>query len=87
MEKYLKDIPVPIIELHVHDNNKTADQHMPPGKGNLNYDLVAKVLKEKKFNNVSTIEVSPRLYNSFPDKEKVPTIEGLQYWKRHLEGI
>jgi len=85
IEKYLTDIPVPIIELHVHDNKKTGDWHMPPGQGNLDFALVAKTLNKKMFNQISTIEIAPTRYNSKPENEREAAIYGLRHWKNHLE--
>lgn len=85
LEKYLRNIPVPIIELHVHDNDGTGDQHMPPGKGNIDFSLVSETLLGKNFNGISTIEINPRQYNSRADAEKNHAIEGLNFWKKHFE--
>ncbi|MBC7095544.1 MULTISPECIES: TIM barrel protein [Thermococcus] len=79
--KYITDIPVKIIELHVHDNDSLGDKHMPPGKGVLDYNTVVNTLKELKFNSIATLEIAPKRYNSTPTMEIESAIQGVQFWR------
>ena len=36
-----------IIELHLHDNNKTSDQHLPIGEGTFDFDKFFRLLENK----------------------------------------
>lgn len=35
-----------LMNVHIHDNNGSSDEHLPPGKGNINFDLVIRELKD-----------------------------------------
>ena len=52
--------------LHLHDNDGVTDQHMIPGEGTINWNELAKKLKDCNFNGSVTLEV----YNDFPEKYK-----------------
>ncbi len=43
-----------ILELHLHDNTGTADEHLPVGEGNFDFTLFFSLLKNK--NSIYTIE-------------------------------
>ncbi len=82
---YLEGIPLPIIEIHVHDNNADNDQHMPPGQGNLDFADTAATLRQIDFNGMSTLEIAPLRYGAQPDKEYSKVAESLQLWRNLLE--
>jgi len=44
-----------IIELHLHDNNKTSDQHLPIGDGSFDFDSLFSSLRNKN-NLIYTLE-------------------------------
>lgn len=60
--EYIANIPVPIKELHLHDNTGQGDKHMPVGHGNIDFSNVVDGLKDKDFDGFCTVEVAPRLY-------------------------
>jgi sugar phosphate isomerase/epimerase len=37
VDRWLDELGAYIIELHIHDNDKTADQHYPPGDGSFDF--------------------------------------------------
>ena len=54
LEEWLKQLKPYIIELHLHDNNKSADQHKAIGDGSFDFDVLFSTLEGKKL--VYTIE-------------------------------
>jgi len=54
LEEWLKQIGSFIIELHLHDNNKSADNHKAIGDGTFNFGTLFSMLKDK--NLLYTIE-------------------------------
>jgi sugar phosphate isomerase/epimerase len=37
LSRWLDELGEHIIELHLHDNDTTADQHLPPGEGSFDF--------------------------------------------------
>jgi sugar phosphate isomerase/epimerase len=56
-EQFLANVPVPITEVHVHDNDGTADQHRPLGTGTNDIDAAVRGLRAAGFDGVCTVEV------------------------------
>lgn len=81
---YLTGVPVPIFELHVHDNHADGDHHMPPGQGSLDFSAAAEALRDIGFDGVSTIEAAPRRYGAEPASEYDAVTSGLRLWKNEL---
>ncbi len=64
LNEYIAALPLPVIELHVHDNNGEDDSHLPLGRGNMDYQAVFNALKEAKAlakNCVATLELKPHM--------------------------
>jgi sugar phosphate isomerase/epimerase len=60
LEEWLNEIKEYIIELHLHDNDKSSDQHLPIGDGSFNFNLLFNRLKGN--NCIYTIEArSPEM--------------------------
>lgn len=60
LEEWLNEIKEYIIELHLHDNDKSSDQHLPIGEGSFDFDLLFDKLKGN--NCIYTIEArSPEM--------------------------
>lgn len=55
--KAIERIPLPIMEIHLHDNRGRKDDHMFMGWGCLPLDAVVTGLKQKKFDGFVTVEV------------------------------
>lgn len=49
-----------IFAIHLHDNNKTKDQHLIPYDGNINWDIVLENLKKCNYNGDITLELCYR---------------------------
>lgn len=43
--------------IHMHDNHGEGDEHLPLGKGKINFDQIAKWLKQINYNKTITFEV------------------------------
>ncbi|MFA7253263.1 MAG: sugar phosphate isomerase/epimerase family protein [Patescibacteria group bacterium] len=46
-----------IIHLHIHDNNGKLDQHLPVGCGDIDWQMIFKLLKSNNYQNTMTLEV------------------------------
>lgn len=47
------------IYIHLHDNDGVNDSHLPPGKGNLEWNAFFELLREDRFRGIVTLELSP----------------------------
>lgn len=43
--------------IHIHDNHGNEDEHLPLGKGRINFEQIAKWLKQINYNKTMTFEV------------------------------
>ncbi len=68
--EYIQRLPLPIWELHVHDNNGREDQHLPLGQGNLDANVMATALMTRDFDGIVTVEVGA----SFNEAGKIASI-------------
>lgn len=57
IKEYLFSFKDRIIHMHLHDNNGEEDQHLPLGKGKIDIKLLAKWLKQIKYDKTITLEV------------------------------
>ena len=83
--RYLADVPVPIIEVHVHDNCGRRDSHRPLGAGNLAVDEAAGALRRRGFDRVSTIEISPSSHGATVPESLPAAVESLRIWRTAFE--
>ena len=84
-EAYIQRVPLPIVEVHVHDNNGDADQHGYMGLGNAPFREIARGLKAAGFDGVSTIEIAPAFHGGKPSEERPLAKESLETWRRMME--
>lgn len=80
-EEYLARVPVPIIEIHVHDNKGNRDDHAHIGYGNCDFAAAARGLRAAGFDGVSTIEICGQLHNSTPAAARAHVRESLETWQ------
>lgn len=60
LETWLNELGKYIVELHLHDNDRSSDQHLPVGEGVFDFEKLFAALHGRKF--ISTIE------NHSPDR-------------------
>ncbi len=84
--EYLAQVPLPIIELHVHDNDGLSDQHAPLGAGTVDFAEVATAVCASGFDGVSTIEIVPRNHGADTLTEALSLARrSLECWTNVLE--
>jgi sugar phosphate isomerase/epimerase len=83
---YIRRVPLPIVEIHVHDNLGEKDTHAPIGFGNVDFEAVARGLREVGFDGVSTIEIAPSFHGSTPAASKPRARESLEKWREIWES-
>jgi sugar phosphate isomerase/epimerase len=57
IKKFVKTFGNKILHCHMHDNHGKQDEHLPVGKGIINYRKVVKWLREIDYGNTITFEV------------------------------
>ena len=56
-EEYLDRIPVRIWELHITDNHGSADEHLAPGAGTLDFRALRRAMDRRGFDGPISMEV------------------------------
>jgi sugar phosphate isomerase/epimerase len=56
LEEWFAELGPFIAESHIHDNNGQADEHLPPGEGQINFARLFALLKQYAPDAVLTIE-------------------------------
>jgi len=56
LEEWFAELGPYIAECHIHDNHGHADEHLPPGEGEINFDLLFGLLKQYAPTAVWTLE-------------------------------
>jgi sugar phosphate isomerase/epimerase len=54
-----RDLPIPVCEVHVHDNSGDSDDHMPLGRGNLPLEGLVEAIRAGGFDGIWTLEIRP----------------------------
>lgn len=85
-EAYLGRAALPVMEVHVHDNNGDKDTHGPIGLGDASFAAMARGLRALGFDGVSTIEIAPSFHGSTPAKSKPLAAESLATWRELMEA-
>lgn len=57
LKNYLTTFKDRLEHVHIHDNHGEEDEHLPLGKGDINFEQVAKWLKQINYNKTMTFEV------------------------------
>jgi sugar phosphate isomerase/epimerase len=84
--EYLARLPLPVWEVHLHDNSGDRDEHGHFGLGNVDFAAVAAGLKAIGFSGVSTIEIAPSFHGKTPAESKPLSAESLAQWKDMWEA-
>ena len=82
---YIDSVPIPILEVHVHDNDGTKDTHEPVGEGNGPFEQMAEGLQAVRFDGVCTIEIAPGFHGSTPAESKPKAKDSLDIWRKLME--
>lgn len=76
--EYIKEIPFKIYEIHITDNHGLEDEHLLPGRGNINYSELHRSLAAINFNGVISLEICPDiLHNQYHWDISKPEIRDL----------
>ena len=76
----IKEIPVPIIELHLHNNDGIKDQHDLLRNGNLPMQKVARMLRGFGFDGVCTLEGVPQWHGLEGDAGDAAILADMRLW-------
>ncbi|MBR4073678.1 MAG: sugar phosphate isomerase/epimerase [Clostridia bacterium] len=80
----VRDIGKHLKTLHIHDNDKSYDQHLPPFFGNMDWKGFMQALKDVKFKGVFNFEASPR--QPIDERLKLPFLSYLYKTAQELIG-
>ena len=83
--EFLGGLPVPLLELHIHDNDGLKDQHGPIGYGSLDFAELAAAVKTVGFDGVSTSEAAPSLHGREPAQSLEEMSTTITAWRRLME--
>lgn len=79
VKDYLSRVPIEFVEIHVHSNDGTDDQHLPPYMGNADLPAAARAMQRIRFQGVSTIEFG-RAWGA-PGESLPAAGKSLDYWQ------
>lgn len=85
VSEYFRRLPVPLVEVHLHDNCGERDQHAHFGFGSVRFPEIADALVEIGFDGVCTIEIAPGFHGRAPDESKPDAIRSLESWQRLVQ--
>lgn len=78
--KHIDRMPLRVNELHVHNNDGKRDLHAPPSVGTSDVRALAKILKSKGVDCISTIELVPAWCGLTEDQGWQAAEEALSFW-------
>lgn len=82
VQQYVEAAPLPIIEVHLHDNAGQKDSHGHFGFGTICFPDVAAALAKAGFDGVSTVEIAPAFYGLTAEQAMPHAAESLAVWRR-----
>jgi sugar phosphate isomerase/epimerase len=56
VELFLKTFPEKIVHIHAHDNGGKDDEHLGVGRGTVNWDRFAELLRQVSYNKIVVVE-------------------------------
>lgn len=72
VRKFITTFGSRIEHIHLHDNHGKSDEHLPIGKGKIDWINIVKMLKEIKYNKTITLEVfSENIKDVVKSREKI----------------
>ncbi len=57
MARQLREIGDYLAHVHLHDNKGTWDDHLPPGRGEINFEPIVKALRAVKYDGLVVVEL------------------------------
>ncbi|MFH1707917.1 MAG: TIM barrel protein, partial [Planctomycetota bacterium] len=81
---YLDRLPLPLVELHLHDNHGDKDEHGHFGLGTVPFADIAAWVKAHTYDGECTIEIAPTFHGSTPELSRPKAVESLRRWKELL---
>ncbi len=82
--EYVTRTPVPLIEIHLSDNDGHKDLHLPPGDGSAPLAEAATALAHAGFDGIATLETAPSLHGAKPQDQLVTLPESLRLWREWM---
>lgn len=82
VESYIRRIPLTIVETHIHSNDGSEDQHLPPYMGNTDFETALRALDEVGFEGIHTIEIVPGPHGLCREEILPAADKTLVYWAR-----
>jgi len=82
MRDFFNNLPVPVNELHIHNNNGERDQHAPPPNGTADLAAVGETLARAGIKCVSTIEIVPSWCGLDDQQGWQAAKEAADFWRR-----
>jgi sugar phosphate isomerase/epimerase len=79
--QYVGNLPVPIHEVHVHDNDGARDEHRHLGQGNTDLAGAAQGLRDIGFDGICTLEVAPGMHGATPAESRPDLPNSLALWR------
>lgn len=77
------NLPLEIVEVHLHDNDGLADQHRPLGEGTLDVQDLLDALAARGFDGPLTLEVAPAVTGSTPEADGPAIAANLAWLSEH----
>lgn len=71
IEKYIKSSSTRIEHVHMHDNHGKNDEHLPIGRGSIDWKLVVRLLKGINYDKTITFEVFTSKKDAAESREKI----------------
>ena len=78
----LKRKPLPIVELHVHNNSGQKDEHRALSDGTADYAGIVPILKELGYDGLVTLECSPTIHDCKGEKADEWLHADAALWRR-----
>jgi hypothetical protein len=85
VSEYFDRLPLPLVEVHLHDNNGEKDQHAHFGFGNVPFPEIADALVNMEFDGVCTIEIAPSFHGRTPSESKGDSMQSLRCWRNLIQ--
>ena len=71
IEKWVTTFREKIAHVHMHDNHGKSDEHLPIGKGKIDFLKVVKLLKKIDYDKTITLEVFTSKKDAVKSREKI----------------